>query len=605
MKLPSIEQIAVEYSRTFRRFPLVLIGAMLGTVAAITLVEHEGTLESSIYYKILLSTILALPLLTAVKLASEKEGLSAGRAWMAQLFAAVLLAAYAVAVPADLPRAPLFNLFRFFAFGIGCCLLLSFLPFRKKGQINGFWHFNQINVFRIMLAGAFAVVLFAGLGLALAALNNLFGMNIPERRYFELWILILGLFAVPFTLAGIPESLTALDSMTDYPRSLKVLGQYVLFPLVLVYFVILYAYIAKIIFTWSWPQGWVGRLILGFSAAGILALFVLDPIREKIETAWIKKVSRWYYLILLPLIVVLFLALWRRISEYGLTEDRYLGLAIGVWLTLIAGYFLFSRSKSIKMIPASLCAFAFLISIGPWGMFSVSEQSQIQRLKEMLAADSILVNGMVQKAPSTVSNEHEVQISAILSYLHQVHGYSAIQPWFSETLRIDTAGARNWFKEPEYVAELMGVDFNPYEAPGRDKNFSIYVDPQTPISISDYEYMVRAGYGGFMANVKPARESETSKIETTADSVTVIFLAESAPSDTIMISLRPLIDRVIAAHADVRGSQIPGEKAMFEYETAGFKIKVVMLRAYFERKDDTVVADSYDALVFYSRINNI
>ena len=568
---------------------------------AIILVEHEGPPEPSILYNILLTTILALPLMTAFKLASERGGASANRAWIAQLFGAALLVVYAITVPADLPRAPLFHLFRFFAFGIGCCLLLSFLPFKHKGQVNGFWHFNRIIVFRIMLAGAFAMVLFSGLGLALAALDNLFGMDIPPERYFELWILTIGLFVVPFILAGVPEDLTALDATSDYPQPLKVLGQYVLPPLVLVYFVILYAYIAKIIITWSWPQGWVGRLILGFSATGILALFVLDPIREKMETLWIKRASRWYYLILLPLIVVLFLALWRRISEYGLTEDRYLGLAVGVWLAVTSGYFLFSRSKSIKMIPASLCAFAFLISVGPWGMFSVSEQSQIRRLKEMLIADSILVNGMVQKAPSPVSDDHEVQISAILSYLHQVHGFSEIEPWFAETLRLDTAGAGSRFKDPAYVAGLLGVEFNLYGALGRDKYFSVLIDPQSPISISGYDHMVRAGYGGLVANVNPAKESITSEIETAADSVIVKFIADSAVTDSVVISLRPLIDVIVTAHEHAHGRPIPGEKAMFEYETAGFKTKVVMLQAHFQRQDSTLVANSYDALIFYSR----
>ena len=574
---------------------------MLGTLVAIILVEHEGPPEPSILYNILLTTILALPLMTAFKLASERGGASANRAWIAQLFSAVLLLVYAITVPTDLPRAPLFHLFRFFAFGIGCCLLLSFLPFKHKGQVNGFWHFNRIIVFRIMLAGAFAMVLFSGLGLALAALDNLFGMDIPPERYFELWILTIGLFVVPFILAGVPEDLTALDATSDYPQPLKVLGQYVLPPLVLVYFVILYAYIAKIIITWSWPQGWVGRLILGFSATGILALFVLDPIREKMETLWIKRASRWYYLILLPLIVVLFLALWRRISEYGLTEDRYLGLAVGVWLAVTSGYFLFSRSKSIKMIPASLCAFAFLISVGPWGMFSVSEQSQIRRLKEMLIADSILVNGMVQKAPSPVSDDHEVQISAILSYLHQVHGFSEIEPWFAETLRLDTAGAGSRFKDPAYVAGLLGVEFNLYGALGRDKYFSVLIDPQSPISISGYDHMVRAGYGGLVANVYPAKESITSEIETAADSVVVKFIADSAVTDSVVISLRPLIDVIVTAHEHAHGRPIPGEKAMFEYETAGFKTKVVMLQAHFQRQDSTLVANSYDALIFYSR----
>jgi len=604
MKLPSIAQIWTDYTGTYRRFPLVMIASVIGTVAAILLVEKEASPEASILYSILLSSVLAFPLLAALKLEAEKDGSGSGGGWTLRIIGVVLLIAYAFTVPSDLYSAPLYYLFRFFAFLIGCCFLFSFLPFRQKGQSNGFWQFNRIIVFRIILAGAFATVLFMGLGLALGALENLFGVDIPSRRYFQLWIMILGLFVVPFILSGIPENLRKLEEIADYPKSLKVLGQYVLPPLVLVYFVILYAYVAKIIFTWSWPQGWVGRLILGFSATGILALFVLDPLREKMETGWIKKVSRWYYLILLPLIVVLFLALWRRISEYAITEDRYLGLAIAVWLAFIAVYFLFSRAKSIKMIPASLCVSTFLISFGPWGMFSVSEQSQIGRLEKMLAADSILVNGMVQKAPSPISDEDDVEISSILSYLHQVHGFSDIQPWFAESLRLDSVENWTWFKNPDYVAKLMGIEYDPYGIRGGDEYFSVFIDLQAPISIAGYDDMVRAKYGGPVTKADTVERQITYEVETAPDSVVVKFMADRVAVDSVTIPLRPLIDRVISAHAQSDDPQMPGKQATYDYETADFKTRVVLLNAYFMRNDSVTMANSYDALIFYSRTND-
>lgn len=599
MKLPSIAQIGTEYGRTFQRFPLTLISAVIGTAAAVALIEQDGPSES-VLYKILLSSILALPLLTALKLAAERESAGSVRGRALPIVGVALLVAYAFAVPADLPNAPLFHLFRFLAFGAGCCLLFLVLPFRRKGEENGFWQFIRVVVFRLILAGAFAAVLFAGLGLALGALDNLFGMSIPDRRYGQLWALINGLFTVSFVLAGVPDDLDALDGVTDYPKALRVFGQYVLSPLVLIYSVILYAYIAKIIITWSWPQGWVGRLILGFSGTGILALFVLDPIREKLGTLWIRKASRWYYLILLPLVVVLFLALWRRISEYGLTEGRYLGQALGVWLVFIAGYFLLSRSRSIKMIPASLCVVAFAVSVGPWGMFSLAENSQVHRLKNILTAESILVDGTVQNAASPVAEDHEVQISAILAYLHEVHGFSEIEPWFTGSLRPDSSDAASRFKGPAAVARLLGVEFNPYGGPGRDNSFSVFIDPRASISISGYDHMVRARFGGPAAVVDPTAPPVTNEVETTPDSVTVRFTADSAAFDSVVVPLRPLFDRMVSAHTDDRGAPLPVDRAAYEYETADFDIKVVVLQAHFQQQDSVMVARSYDALIFYS-----
>lgn len=599
MKLPSISQIWADYNHTLRRFPLTMLSALVCAVVSIVLVEQEKTIGPSILYGILLTTILALPLLTALKVAAERESANPGRGWILQAVGVALIVVYPLTVPADLPQAPMVYIFRFFALAVAAFLLLSYLPFRHQGESIGFWHYNKILVFRGILAGAFTIVLFSGLGLALAALDNLFGIDVPPERYFELWIMILLLFAVPFILSGIPRKLAELEQTTDYPKSLKVFGQYVLSPLVLVYALILFAYIGKIIITWSWPQGWVGRLILGFSATGILALFVLDPIREILETKWLKRAARWYYLILLPLVVVLFLALWRRISEYGLTEDRCLGLAIGVWLAFAAGYFLLSRAKSIKMIPASLCVLTLLISVGPWSMFSISEQSQVERLRAMLVTDSILVDGVIQEASVPVSEEHEVEISGVLRYLHDIHGYSAIEPWFGESLREDDSA--NWFKSPADVAALLGVDYHLYRGVEMDKTFSAVIDPQASVPISGYDQMVRAGYGGLATYGRSGNQPANGKFDVAADSTSVSFPVAGVPGDSIIILLQQLFDQIASVRTGDYQREIPVDLATLEDETGEFRTKTLMLEGYFKWVDSTLVPTAYDLLILYSR----
>jgi len=122
----------------------------------------------------------------------------------------------------------------------------------------------------------------------------------------------------------VPRDLAHLESVTEYPKGLKVFAQYVLFPLVMVYLVILYVYMGKIIIAWDWPQGWVSKLILGFSGAGLFSLLLLHPVTGREENVWIRTAARWYYVILIPLLVMLFFAVWRRVSEYGVTPGRSL-----------------------------------------------------------------------------------------------------------------------------------------------------------------------------------------------------------------------------------------------------------------------------------------
>src|SRR5665647_3558162 len=96
-------------------------------------------------------------------------------------------------------------------------------------------------------------------------------------------------------------------------------------------------------------------LVIGFSIGVIFSLLLIYPVRNDENNKWILIFSRFFYFALFPLIILLFLAVKRRISDYGITEQRYFILVLALWLLFIAIYFLFSKSKNIKLIPVSLC----------------------------------------------------------------------------------------------------------------------------------------------------------------------------------------------------------------------------------------------------------
>ncbi|MBU0520315.1 DUF4153 domain-containing protein, partial [bacterium] len=336
-----------------------------------------------------------------------------------------------------------------------------------------------------------------------------------------------------------------------------------------------------------------------FSAAGILALFVLDPIKELMGQSWIKRTARWYYIILIPLVVVLFLALWRRISEYGITEGRYLGLAIGIWLAVMASYFIFSKTKSIKFVPASLCVLTFTISFGSWGMFAVSERSQIARLQGLLASNEILVDGSVQKAPAVVSAGDITEISSILWYLREVHGYDGIQAWFTESLWTDSDETYR-FRDASDVADMMGITFDRYRQGGPGDSYTITVNLKTPITISGYDHLVRATYGRSDAG-KTASHLDTSRsVVTTPDLIILRIMSDTVATDSLVMNLHPLLDSLTAAYGTSRGGEIPAEKATLEFASAGIRAQIIVLNMVVQRTNDTTQLAKYDALILYS-----
>ena len=73
-------------------------------------------------------------------------------------------------------------------------------------------------------------VLFVGLAVALAALDNLFGLDVPAETYVRCWIALWFVVNTWVFLGGVPDDLPSLQHQTDYPTGLKVFAQYVLVP---------------------------------------------------------------------------------------------------------------------------------------------------------------------------------------------------------------------------------------------------------------------------------------------------------------------------------------------------------------------------------------
>jgi hypothetical protein len=482
MKLPSVHQVYLEAGRAARRFPFVLLCALAVVITAIILIENQPT--RSVGFPIILSALLGVPLLTALALCAEKRKWSPGLSLSIQLLGVLLLVGYAFSLPTSFTREPAAEAIRFGLLAAGMVLLVMVLPYLKRGELNGFWHYNKTLFFRLFVTGIFSLVLVAGLAIALTALDKLFGVSIPGKPYADLWVIVIGLFGPWFFLSGIPEDLEGLDRVEEYPKGLKIFAQYILLSLVIVYWLILYAYLLKILIQWNWPKGWVSSLILGFSAVSMLSLLLMHPIRDRSENAWMRAAGKWLYVVLVPLIAVLFLAVTERIGDYGITESRFAGIALGIWFSAQVLYFLFGKSKSIKFPIGSLCLLAFLMSFGPWGMLGVSQRSQVGRLGRLLTKNGILINSMVQKEHGEVTQENAQEISSIVEYLERVHGYSSIQPWFADTLKENTNSAHALNLTAAAVLDKMGVKFIQRNAGGM-----AFISFQTKdaVDISDFD----------------------------------------------------------------------------------------------------------------------
>lgn len=500
MKIPSLKVLFEGAKETFLRYPFVILVSAIGAAFMMYIVDQPFERQEYVkqLYNVVISCSVGISFLLALVFITERAGTSKAISVVIQLIGIVILTAYYFSLPKEVGY---IDITRYFLFIIGAHLLVSFSPYVKKGfslERRGFWQFNQSLFERILITAVYSGVLYAGLSIAILSFDTLFDVQIDSKRYLQLFFFILGVFNTWFFLSGLPKNFEELDTRDLYTKGVKVFTQYVLLPLVFIYLLILYMYMGKIIIQWQLPMGWVSYLVLGFSITGIFSLLLIEPLKGTEGNNWIKIFSKWYYLVLFPLIVLLFVAILRRTGEYGITERRYFVFVLAVWLTFIALYFSISKVKNIKIIPYSLCIIAFLTSFGPWGAFSVSERSQIGRLEEILVNNKILIEGKILKANIQISEEEGQDVSSIINFLKERNSLDRIQPWFD--MKIDTINSsmENGIYKSQVVKimDLMGIKYVNYRKNFREENKNLYVSLREYgfVNVKNYDYMLKYFY---------------------------------------------------------------------------------------------------------------
>ncbi len=475
----SLRTLAERAWQTFARFPLPILAAFAAATAATLAVEDIVNEDALI--AIVLTASLGIPLLIALRLLAESRAWPLSKRVAAEGIGVLALAAYYLILPAELRSD---DYFRFFVLDSAALLCVAFVPFIGLGrQENGFWQHNRIFFLRFSTAVLYSTVLFVGLALALAACEALLGFDVDEDTYVELWFWIAFAYNTWFFLAGVPKDVKALETVREYPRGLKIFTQYVLIPLVAVYVLILYAYLSKIIIQWELPKGWVGYPIIGVSVAGMLTLLLMHPVRETAENAWVNVYGRFFYLALYPLVGLIAVAIATRIGDYGITEQRYLIVALTLWLFAMATFYTVRSRGSIRVIPVSLCAVLVLTAFGPWGAIATSRRSQLGRLHQLLITTEVMRDGKLSEERKVIGFEEQKQISNIAQYLHDVHGLSAIGGWYAaQEEAADTL-------TPQLALEKMGLEYISRWQRSPRESFSLFLELPATLLIEDFDVM--------------------------------------------------------------------------------------------------------------------
>lgn len=263
-----------------------------------------------------------------------------------------------------------------------------------------------------IISNIYSFIVFVGISGIIFALNSLFKFNFGSSVYLRVAIFSFILFNVVTFFSDFPK---VRDSFTDYkyPKAFRILLVYIITPIVIIYTAILLAYFVKILVLWQIPNNLIVNLVIWFASFSIVYLFFLS----RVETiTFINKFKIVFPFTLFPLLGMMFFAIYLRIKEYGMTENRYIVIAVGLWIFLSLIYYIFYRENSNISIPIFLSVIILITGIGPASATSLSIRSQNARFEKLLR-DNKMIAGEEIKPNINIESDAKSQIVDIVSYM--------------------------------------------------------------------------------------------------------------------------------------------------------------------------------------------
>ncbi|OGO78580.1 MAG: hypothetical protein A2Y23_12685 [Clostridiales bacterium GWB2_37_7] len=561
----AINKTYIEIYKSLKRFPVTI--ALSTSVVAVMIMISEMQYSAG-YDSPFIKTLtrlamvfaLAIPLSLCIKLIFERyKQMSIAFKTLVYALAAGALVVYYFSLLKDLEMV---SVVRYIALNFAFYLGFLFIPYINKKEDFELYIIKITS--RFFITVIYAIVLFLGLAAIIFTVDKLLGIYVEEEFYYYTWLFIVGIFSPVFFLAGVP---TFDESLEDYkyPNFFKILLLYIVMPLLVIYMGILYIYFAKIIITRVWPIGLVSHLVLWYSALCVAVIFLIEPIKNNI---WVNKFIAFLPKLILPILVMMFISMGIRINAYGITENRYFVMILGIWVFCVMLYISFRKVHRNIILPISLSIITIISVFGPLSSFSVSKFSQNNRMSDILARNEMLVENKIIKPKADVAEKDKKEISAILRYFERNHSLNDVK-YLEKGFAL---------KDMEKIFGFAYEDSAPYV--GNESYFAYNVN-QSPeaLDISGYEYFFD------MRTYKNTLTYGDLKVEFVQqkDEVNII----NAKDTLYSLKLSEVVKALKSKYPTGQG--VDQKDMIFDFENEFIKLKFVFFSIY--GSDDPVDGD--------------
>ncbi len=379
--IPSLSSLRESMAKVTRRFPAACTFAFLLTFALILMVITDEFRGVAIYYLtagFLLSLMLSL---------WAEEYHNKRVVWTVTAIAHILLLIDAIYLwNLDSSRYSMALFIARAAVYVALILGILFLPFYQAKSDVKSWNFTRRMIIAMVLAYLVGGVMTGGIELLLLGIQSLFDIHIEDKLYAIVSILFALLLPLLLVLSRVPEGERKHDETILVSRFLTGTTRYLFIPLVVCYMVVLYLYLARIVFSWELPNGTITWLVT-IMMFGIIAIeFLLYPtMRSEDSKPFERWVVRWFPILALPLVILMTVGIVRRLGDYGITVNRLYVLTLNLWFYAVCIGLFVLKARRIHWIPLSFGAILLLTSAQPMNYCEIVRSHLRQQVSNVVA----------------------------------------------------------------------------------------------------------------------------------------------------------------------------------------------------------------------------
>lgn len=459
-----------------KRFPLTVLFSVVSTTLVIVKSELESPESTTVLDKIILCSFMGMFLFTLLQLVSERIGFKGFKRILIYTAGLVFVAIYGVLLPEHLKGC---DAMRYLIIISSFFMLIFIVPFSGRGEEgslnfqHNLWYTGTWFIYAIVVSG----ILFTGIAIAYAMVSLLF--EVENFKFLIHAFTICWCFVAPLVFLNgfLPYDGTL--SMKEPEGFVRMVVDYVLIPLDMLYILILALYFGKTTLAFTLPEGRTAYLVISCSFLGILVYYLVHRFDSRMQKGIERIFTKIFFWCMIPMVVLLWIAIIMRLSEYGVTENRYIVLMLAAWLSGVTLHGLIIRNKNFITWPAIFAAILILSIFGPWSMFSVSRSSQYSQMMDILNKYDAVQKEKFQKAARPLSREDSDSLYSSVDYLLSNHEGKLIVALMPDELRTGdltkTDGDYNWQK---MVENTLDEKFN----------FRTNPEPHDETAVRDNDY---------------------------------------------------------------------------------------------------------------------